>query len=175
MRQVVVGVGDGNVSRDPDTVLVTYALGSCVAVMLHDPEAGVAGMLHYMLPEPPPNKADSAARPWMYANTGITLLLQAVERHGAQRRRLVIYAAGGAQIMNDNSLFNIGKRNCLALRKVLWKLGLVPNAEEIGGTAARTVRMEVQSGRVWLHSPGGESREMRSRGVARPAQISEPA
>ena len=51
MRQIVVGVGDGGVSRNPDSTIVTYALGSCVAVILYDPVAKVAGMLHYMLPE----------------------------------------------------------------------------------------------------------------------------
>ncbi len=51
MRQLVVGVGDGGVSRDPDVLIVTYALGSCVAVMLHDPVTRVSGLVHYMLPE----------------------------------------------------------------------------------------------------------------------------
>jgi len=167
MKQLVVGVGDGGVSRDPETVLVTYALGSCVAVMLHDPVAGVAGMVHFMLPEAPVEGRDPIARPWMYANTGISCLLQAAERQGAQKRRLVIFAAGGAQVMNDNGMFNIGKRNCLALRKALWKLGLVPHVEETGGATARTVRMEVGSGRVWLHAPGGEQKEMCRNGSAR--------
>lgn len=173
MRQLVVGVGDGSVSRDPNAVLVTYALGSCVAVMLHDPVAGVAGMLHYMLPESPREKAEPTARPWMYADTGISELLQAAERQGAQKKRLVVVAAGGAQVMNDNSMFNIGKRNCLALRKALWKLGLVPHAEETGGAAARTVRMEVQSGRVWLQTPGGGQREICRNSGVRPTRAGE--
>lgn len=163
MKQLVVGVGDGGATRDPDAVLVTYALGSCVAVMMHDSTAGVAGMVHYMLPEAPREEAQAAARPWMYADTGIGELLRLVQQQGADKRRLTIYAAGGAQVMNDNSMFNIGKRNCLALRKALWKFGLVAHAEETGGNTARTVRMEAATGRVWLHSPGGEPREMHRR------------
>ena len=163
MRQLVVGIGDGGVSRDPDTVLVTYALGSCVAVMLHDPVAGVAGMVHYMLPESSMASEKSDARPWMFADTGISRLLRVTEEQGADKRRLVIFAAGGAQVMSDNEMFNIGKRNCLALRKTLWKFGLIVHAEETGGTAARTVRMEVATGRVWLKAPGGEEREMNAR------------
>lgn len=172
MRQLVVGVGDGEVSRDPDAMLVTYALGSCVAVMLHDPVAGVAGMVHYMLPESSMSSEKSVARPWMFADTGISYLLQTALQHGADRRRLVVFATGGAQVMDDTSTFNIGKRNCLALRKALWKFGLVVRAEETGGTAVRTVRMEVGSGRVWLQSPGGEQREL----IGRPqAARHEPA
>lgn len=163
MRQVVVGVGDGGVTRDPDTVLVTYALGSCVAVMLHDPIAGVAGMVHYMLPESSMSIEKSNARPWMFADTGISNLLQATLQQGADKRRLLVFAAGGAQVMDDSGVFNIGKRNCLALRKVLWKFGLTAHAEETGGTIARTVRMEVGTGRVWWQTPGGEPREMNAR------------
>lgn len=155
MRELVVGVGDGGVSRDPDTVLVTYALGSCVAVMLHDPVARVAGMLHYMLPESSLSRQQPSDRPWMFADTGISTLLRSALDHGADKRRLRIFAAGGAQIMDDNSMFNIGKRNCLALRKTLWKFGLTTHAEDTGGTTIRTARIEVGTGRVWLQSPDG--------------------
>lgn len=163
MKQVVVGVGDGGVSRDPDSVIVTYALGSCIAVVMHDPVAKVAGMVHYMLPESSTSNGNANSRPWMYADTGIPMLLRSVLENGADKRRLAVFAAGGAEIMNDNGSFHIGKRNCLALRKVLWKSGLVVNAEETGGTIPRTVRLEVGTGRVWLQAPGGEPREMKAR------------
>lgn len=163
MRQLVVGVGDGVVSRDPDAVIVTYALGSCIAVMLYDPVAKVGGMVHFMLPESASASERPDFRPWMYADSGIPYLLRAAVANGADKRRLIVFAAGGAQVMNDGGVFNIGKRNCLALRKVLWKSGLVAHAEETGGTVARTVRMEVSTGRVTLHAPGGEQREMKVR------------
>jgi len=165
MRQLVVGVGDGGVSRDPDVLIVTYALGSCVAVMLHDPVSKVSGLVHYMLPESTMSDEKSPGRPWMYADTGISCLLRATLDQGADKRRLVVFAAGGAQVMNDYGIFNIGKRNCLALRKALWKFGLVPHAEETGGTVARTVRMEVGTGRVWLQTPGEGPREMSARSL----------
>jgi chemotaxis protein CheD len=163
MKQVVVGIGEGGISRDPDSALVTYALGSCIAVMLYDPVAKVGGMVHYMLPESSMSAEKSQARPCMFADTGIPHVLRATLAQGADKRRLIIFAAGGAQVMDDNGVFNIGKRNCLALRKALWKSGLVTHAEETGGTQARTVRMEVGTGRVWLHTPGGMQQEMRVR------------
>ncbi len=166
MKQFVVGVGDGGISRDPEAVIVTFALGSCIAVMLHDPVVKVAGMVHYMLPESSMSSEKSRERPFMFADTGIPHLLRAILEYGADKRRLVVLAAGGAQTMDDNGVFNIGKRNCLALRKVLWKAGLIAHAEDTGGTVARTVRMEVGSGRVWLHAPGGEARELRARPAA---------
>lgn len=173
MRELVVGVGEGRVSRDSDAMLVTYALGSCIAVMVHDPVAHVAGMVHFMLPESPDSNDEFAPRPCKFADTGIPYLLRTALENGADKRRLLIFAAGGAQVMNDNSIFNIGRRNCLALRKYLWKFGLVPHAEETGGTLVRTVRIEVDSGRVWLQSPGSEQREMkpRLRGPSLPTEV----
>ena len=173
MRQLVIGVGDGGVSRDPETILVTYALGSCVAVMLYDPVARVAGMVHYMLPESADSQPDGDARPCKFADTGIPYLLHAAVAQGADKSRLIVFAAGGAQIMSDNSMFSIGRQNCLALRKALWKFGLVAHAEDTGGSAVRTVRFAVGSGRVWLQSPGGEPWEMtpgkRGSGIRREA------
>jgi chemotaxis protein CheD len=165
VKELVIGVGDGGVSRDADTMLITYALGSCVALMLHDPVARVAGMVHYMLPESPDSEPERHCRPCKFADTAIPFLLRAALAQGADKRRLVVFAAGGAQIMNDNSIFNVGKRNCLALRKALWKFWLVAHAEDIGGTLVRTVRMEVGSGRVTLQSPAGIRWEMSARGV----------
>ena len=176
MREFLIGVGDGGVSRDQDTVLVTYALGSCVALMLHDPVAHVAGMVHYMLPESMESKAELNGRPCRFADTAIPFLLRATLANGADKHRLNVFAAGGAQVMNDNSVFNIGKRNCLALRKALWKFGLVAHAEDIGGNVVRTVRLEVGSGRVLLQSPGGKQWEMSAhrRSSANPPREANP-
>jgi len=175
MRQLVVGVGEGQVSRDPDTVIVTFALGSCVAVTMHDPVARVAGMVHFMLPESSMAGDKSNHRPWMFADTGISLLLRAALEQGADKRRLIIFAAGGAQLMNDAGMFDIGKRNCVALRKALSKYGLVAHAEVTGVIVARTLRIEVASGRVWLHVLGGKIRQLNPRPSLAPCRPIEEA
>jgi chemotaxis protein CheD len=54
--------------------------------------------------------------------------------------------------MNDKGAFNIGKRNQLIFKKILWKSGLMVHAEETGGTVPRTVRMDIASGRAFLRA-----------------------
>ena len=68
MSLQVVGIGDCKVSNDPEDVLVTHALGSCIAVLIHDPVARVAGLLHYMLPESSldPAKAKVELMIWLW-------------------------------------------------------------------------------------------------------------
>src|SRR5580698_4934175 len=166
MANLVVGIADCQVSKSPDQVLVTYALGSCIAVAIHDPVAGVGGMLHYMLPESAISPAKAGENPYMFADTGIPLLFRRAYEFGAEKRRLVVRVAGGAQVMDREGVFNIGKRNYLALRKILWKAGVLVQAEDVGGTASRTVRLEVGSGRFWLRGPGSAEREMAPPGSA---------
>jgi len=157
---LVVGVADCQVSNQREDVLVTYALGSCIAVAIHDPVAGVGGLLHYMLPESAISPAKAGENPYMFADTGIPLLFRRSYECGADKRRLVVRVAGGAQVMDPEGVFNIGKRNYLALRKILWKAGVLLQGEDVGGNLSRTVRLEVGSGRFWLRGPGSLEKEL---------------
>jgi chemotaxis protein CheD len=154
MSTVVVGMADCKTSQDPDGVLITYALGSCVAVAIHDRVAKVGGMLHFMLPESSLDPAKARQRPYMFADTGIPMLFREAYRLGAEKRRLVVRLAGGAQVMDDGGVFNIGKRNYLAARKILWKAGVLVEAEDVGGNDSRTVRLEMSTGTFWMRGPG---------------------
>src|SRR3954468_23563057 len=111
MGVITVGIADCQTSRDNDACLVTHALGSCVAVVIHDPVAVVAGLLHIMLPESSLDRAKASAQPFMFADTGIPALFHAAYAKGADKKRLTVRLVGGAQVMDPNGVFNIGKRN----------------------------------------------------------------
>jgi chemotaxis protein CheD len=160
MSSLVVGIGDCKVSKDSSDVLVTHALGSCIAVLIHDPVAKVAGLLHYMLPESSLDLEKAAKRPFVFADTGIPLLFQTAYQLGGVKSRMIVMAVGGAQMLDPNGTFNIGKRNHLAMRKIFWKAGVIVHKEEVGGTVSRTVRIEVASGRVQLRTAGEPEQEL---------------
>jgi len=157
---VVVGVCDCRLTKQPESVLVTYALGSCIAVIVHDPVTRVGGLLHFLLPESTLDRQKAERNPYVFADTGILRLFQAACEMGANKRRLVVTAVGGAQMMDKESVFNIGKRNCLAMRKIFWKEGIMVRAEDLGGEISRTVRLEVDTGRVWLRGAGEKEQDL---------------
>ena len=84
---VIVGISDCKVTRDADSVLVTYALGSCIAVAMHDPVTKVSGLLHYMLPESNIDAKKAEQNPYMFADTGIPRLIEAVKAAGGDARK----------------------------------------------------------------------------------------
>ena len=150
---VIIGVADCHVTNDASEVLVTYALGSCIAIAIHDPVARVGGLLHFMLPEASPDALQAGKSPYMFADSGIPMMFREAYEKGAQKRRMRVRVAGGARIMDEGGIFNIGQRNCLAMRKIFWKAGIIIHGEETGGKSARTVRLEMSSGRFFLKSP----------------------
>jgi chemotaxis protein CheD len=160
MGVITVGIADCQTSNDAQSCLVTHALGSCIAVAIHDPVARVAGLLHILLPESSLDRVKAKAQPYMFADSGIPALFQAAYAKGADKKRLTTRLIGGAQVMDPNGVFNIGKRNYLACRKVLWAAGVMVHAEEVGGTISRTVRLEVGSGRLAWTTGGGAIQEL---------------
>jgi len=149
-RKIVVGVADMAMSNSPAELLITYSLGSCIAVIIFDPLARVGGMLHYMLPESSMDLEKARKNPCMFADTGITLLFRSSYQLGARKENIVVKTVGGAQILDSKGVFNIGKRNYLAMRKILWKNNVPIAAEHVGGEVNRTVRLDMDTGQVVL-------------------------
>lgn len=156
----IVGVADCAVSAESSISLITYALGSCIAVIIHDPVTRVGGLLHLMLPESSLSREKALQNPYMFADSGVPLLFRRAYHAGADKRRLQIHVAGGAQVVDDKGVFNIGKRNYLAVRKLLWQAGLLIHAEDVGGTESRTVRLEVGTGRVHIRTNAGKEKQL---------------
>lgn len=153
----VVGVADMKVSQSPGDIIVTHALGSCLGVAAYDPVAEVGGMLHAMMPEGRMNPEKASANPYMFVDTGIATFFRELYDAGGIKSRLVVKVAGGANVNNtENDRFQIGKRNYIILKKILWKNSVLINAEDVGGSSAKTMYMEIGSGRVWLSTAGVE-------------------
>ena len=154
--RVVIDISDAKVSNDPSDVLVTYSLGSCIGVCLYDSATHIGGMLHYQLPSSKMNPERAQRSPFMFADSGMKLLLDKLLSMGASKKRMDVRLAGGAAMATGPEGFDIGKRNYLAIRKVLWSNGMFINAEDVGGNAARNLYLNMADGTVTVRSSGLE-------------------
>jgi chemotaxis protein CheD len=113
-------------------------------------------MVHIALPESAINPAKALTKPGYFADTGIPALIREMMALGCTGgpKQMVAKIAGGSKIMDPKNVFNIGNRNILAIKKILWKYGVSPRSEDVGGTMSRTVSVNAQTGKISLSSPG---------------------
>ncbi|MCR4925822.1 MAG: chemotaxis protein CheD [Clostridiales bacterium] len=148
---VTIGISDLNIATPPN-ILVTYALGSCIGICLHDKAHNIGGLAHIMLPSSKEaTKASDNLR--RYADTGIEELVNLLKSKGVLVSSLTAKIAGGAQMFQTNcSTFNIGARNITAVKQVLAKYRIPIIAEDTGLNFGRTVFFDVATGVMQVKS-----------------------
>ena len=161
-KRTKVEIADMALTQDPSCELVTYSLGSCVALTVFDPESHVSGLLHFMLPNPSGRLATPRTiqiGPHAYGATAVPALFRAAYELGAVKERLIVCAAGGAERLGGENDLRIGARNWAMLRKLLWKNGITLAAADVGGDASRNLSLSNADGSVSI-STGGRTKQI---------------
>lgn len=150
--KITIGIADMKMAKDSG-VLITYALGSCIGICLHDPKIRLGAMVHIMLPI---NMEEGRKNTMKYADTGIRETLRQMEAKGASRARITAKIAGGAKMFETGggTLGNIGQRNIESVHLNLKREGIRLLKEDVGGTVARTLLFDVASGTGCVRSYG---------------------
>lgn len=120
---------------------ITTLLGSCVAACIWDPEAGVGGMNHFMVPGTSAHNTTNSARYGLFA---MEFLINAILTRGAQRPRLVAKLAGGGNITRTNH--SIGTKNVAFARDYLAAEGIDVLSEHVLGDHPRRVAFYPRTG-----------------------------
>jgi chemotaxis protein CheD len=145
---LVAGIGEMVLSSSPDSHLVAYGLGSCIAIAAWDPRGKIGGLAHFMLPNGPANENS----PVKFIDSGLDTFLAAMEAKGAIVSRSIFKAAGAAAMLTVGGGLAIGKRNAESMEAALTARGILLTATAIGGNAGRTVQLEVGDGRFLIKS-----------------------
>lgn len=158
--ELIVRVADLRTGSDQD-ILMTVGLGSCVAIVLHDPMARVGGMAHILLPSPGLSRQDS--NPAKFPQTAMPRLLELMAQLGASPRRMSGRLVGGASMfasMAAPGTIQMGERNVVACRQALYQHGIALTGEATGGDYGRTVRLWVSDGRLEVSSVSHGTRNL---------------
>ncbi len=157
MKEVIVKVADWAAERG-DGILVTLGLGSCVAIMLHDPQTNAGAMAHVLLPST--SLARDITNRAKFPETAVPLLIERLKALGADPRRLVAKLAGGASMFSQlvtPGTIQMGERNVLASRSALRTAAIPIIRESVGGDRGRSVRFHLKDGRVEIRSVGSDA------------------
>lgn len=149
-----IGISEYAIATPPE-VLITYALGSCLGILLYDGRLRLGGLAHTLLPAPRPNLAEG--RPGKFVTSAIVQMFEELLAQGAQREQLTAKIFGGATMFEglSNDSEGIGVRNTRAARETLAGLGIPLHSEDVGGQHGRTVEFDLASGIVLVRSVRG--------------------
>lgn len=136
-------------------------VGSGIVICARDSAVPITGMVHIILPRVPQpvtaaaleaekNEPHRAAR---FAESGVTMLFDELERQGALKDRIRVAVLGGAQPGGIHgatsglpSLATAGSRNAAAVIRGLQARGLKLVAHDVGGICGRTCRLNARDG-----------------------------
>jgi chemotaxis protein CheD len=150
MKKIIVGIADLAATHNPHT-LVTLGLGSCVGIALHDKKNHIGGLLHIMLPCSKYSK--NTKNPAKFADTGIPLLIEKMEKLGADRKNITAKIAGGAHMFSfGKKAMHIGEDNIKAVKDVLRNHNIRIISEDCGGNWGRTLEFNTVTGEVKIKS-----------------------
>ena len=114
-------------------------LGSCVAVCLFDPQLGIGGMNHFMLPKMERSRYGDVDA-MLSGNFAMEALLNALLLRGAKKFRLQAKAFGGGTIIDsDPGALSIGMRNAQFAKEWLQREGIPLRSSDFLGPWSRKV------------------------------------
>ena len=150
---ILVGIGEIVISNKPGETIKTMALGSCVGIVMLSKKKNVVAMAHVALPDSSINHNLRNNIPGYFADQAVPNLLKELKRFGVSTFDITVKLIGGSSIMDPVGIFNIGKRNVLTIRKLLWNSRLGATVEDVGGNYSRTLWVEIDTGKVFISSP----------------------
>ncbi|ARP83792.1 chemotaxis protein CheD [Bordetella genomosp. 9] len=131
-----------------DDLMITTVLGSCVAACIRDPQTGVGGMNHFMLPEGDSQSPASATM--RYGAFAMEVLINEVLKAGAARERLQAKVFGGGAVLEAMQQMNIGERNGQFVLNYLAMENIPVLARDLGDVYARRISFFPRDGRVMV-------------------------
>ncbi len=147
----------------PPMKLACFGVGSCVCVVLYDPQIRLAGLAHAMLPSAPP-QGPGVGEEFKYADWATRRLVELMEKKGASRQHLFARLVGGANMFaaatgrEAGSEISLGERNLKAARQALRDLGVPLTAEEGGGGVGRSLEFNPDDGSLLVRSAWADQR-----------------
>ena len=147
---ITVQPGEFTVTRRSDLVLATL-LGSCVSACISDPDIGVGGLNHFLLPGDTASTGHASAQATRYGVHAMEKLINEILKMGGVRSRLEAKLFGGANVIALSSANTVGDRNQAFTINFLRREGISVSATDMGGGRARRVFFKPATNRVLVH------------------------
>jgi len=147
---IIIGIGGLSISNDQNSSIITYSLGSCIALIIYHGPSKTGGMAHIALSNSRTDPEKGIDCPGYFANTCIPELLSQMKKkiNALNNSDLIVKIAGGASLVKEINFFDIGGQNIKAIKKEIKKNSMKLKTEDIGKNFSRTVSLNIHNGKV---------------------------
>jgi chemotaxis protein CheD len=144
---VSLSIGEYHASKEPAVVCTT--LGSCVAACLFDPVSQIGGMNHILMPgKARLGECDAGAR---FGVNAMELLINALMKAGADRRRIVAKVFGGASvILGVSRKYAVGHKIAAFIVEFMTTEKIRILSRDLGGNYTRKIVFYTDTGDVFM-------------------------
>jgi chemotaxis protein CheD len=135
----------GQVTVAASPTAITTVLGSCVAVCLYDPVAGLGGMNHFLLP----HHVERERSP-RFGSVAVPQLVEALLAVGARRPALKAKVFGGSSVIDAFRHRSLGEENAALALRLLEEAGVEVVEQDLGGARGRKLVFHTDDGSAWI-------------------------
>jgi chemotaxis protein CheD len=153
---ITVAPGEHEITAAKDEIVATV-LGSCISVCMRDPQAGVGGLNHFLLPKN--NSGSDASAGERYGDTAMEVLINGLIKRGVRRQNLEAKVFGGARVLSGATMLAIGDNNVAFVTDFLKREGIPIVSKDVGGTRSRRIHYQPSTGRVWVQQVQASARD----------------
>lgn len=146
---ISIGIGEYAITNDVNESIVTHALGSCVALIMHCASSKYTAMAHVVLPFHSEGMTIENKKEAYYATDIVPRLMDFfIKKQKCKSDDLQIMIVGGATVKSGKDVFNVGQRNVKRIVSILDKYHVSYEATEVLGNYSRTVKIDAGTGSV---------------------------
>jgi chemotaxis protein CheD len=153
---ITVAPGEHEITAAKDEIVATV-LGSCISVCMRDPQVGVGGLNHFLLPKNNSGSDSNAGE--RYGDTAMEVLINGLLKRGAKRGNLEAKVFGGARVLSGATMLAIGDGNITFVTEFLKVEGIPVVSRDVGGTRSRRIHYQPSSGRAWVQHVQSTARD----------------
>lgn len=148
----IIGIGEYEISKKEEDSIKTFALASCVGLVVYNTKDKVLGMAHIVLPKTREDEDEVAKnRVAYFADSAVPLLFQKIfGKYPTDRKTYKVSLFGGASSRSKNDIFCVGARNIEEVERILNENNIVYDKQNTGGHCSRTIEAYVCDGRVTI-------------------------
>lgn len=158
-KNIIVPLGHGKFSKNPELTIKTFALGSCLGLSFYLPTKKLGGLMHIALPESSTNPQKSKLLPFYFVDSALVALIELCEKHKINPYECEFKVAGGANMSSPaaasqitNPHYDIGRRNIEAIEIGMRNWGLSIKSKSLGGRISRNMSLRLSDGKVVVYN-----------------------